>query len=31
MGLILVAVTVAMVLLGFRLIGRDFLLRRTAT
>jgi hypothetical protein len=26
-----VAVTVAMVLLGFRLIGRDFLLRRTAT
>jgi iron(III) transport system permease protein len=31
MGLILGAVTVAMVLLGFRLIGRDFLLRRTAT
>jgi len=31
MGLILIVVTVAMVLAGFRLVGRDFLLRRTAT
>jgi iron(III) transport system permease protein len=31
MGLILVVVTVALVLVGFRLVGRDFLLRRTAT
>jgi iron(III) transport system permease protein len=31
MGLILVVVTVAVVLLGFRLVGRDFMLRRTAS
>ncbi|HKW95695.1 MAG TPA: iron ABC transporter permease [Methylomirabilota bacterium] len=31
MGLILVVVTVALVLVGFRVVGRDFLLRRTAT
>ena len=31
MGLILVVVTVTLVLVGFRLVGRDFLLRRTAT
>ena len=31
MGLILVVVTVALVLVGFRLVGRDFLLKRTAT
>ncbi len=30
-GLILVVITVALVLLGFRLLGRDFMLRRTAT
>jgi iron(III) transport system permease protein len=30
-GLILVVVTVAVVLLGFRLVGRDFMLRRTAS
>jgi iron(III) transport system permease protein len=30
-GLILVVVTVAMVLVGFRLVGRDFMLRRTAS
>jgi len=31
MGLILVVGTVALVLAGFRLVGRDFLLRRTAS
>ena len=31
MGLILVVVTVALILAGFRFVGRDFLLRRTAT
>ena len=31
MGLILVVATVALVLLGFRLMGRDFMLRRTAS
>ncbi|MGH7418548.1 MAG: ABC transporter permease, partial [Candidatus Rokuibacteriota bacterium] len=31
MGLILVVGTVALVLVGFRVVGRDFLLRRTAT
>jgi iron(III) transport system permease protein len=31
MGLILVVVTVALILVGFRVVGRDFLLRRTAT
>ena len=31
MGLILVVVTVALILVGFRLVGRDFLLRRTAS
>ncbi len=31
MGLILVVVTVTVVLLGFRLLGRDFMLRRTAS
>ena len=31
MGLILVVVTVALILVGFRLVGRDFMLRRTAT
>ena len=31
MGLILVVVTVAVVALGFRLVGRDFMLRRTAS
>ena len=31
MGLILVVATVALVLLGFRLVGRDFMLRRTAS
>jgi ABC-type Fe3+ transport system permease subunit len=31
MGLILVVATVALVLVGFRMVGRDFLLRRTAT
>lgn len=30
MGLILVVVTVALILAGFRFVGRDFLLRRTA-
>ena len=30
-GLILVVGTVAMVLAGFRLVGRDFMLRRTAS
>jgi iron(III) transport system permease protein len=30
-GLILVVVTVAVVLMGFRLVGRDFMLRRTAS
>jgi iron(III) transport system permease protein len=30
-GLILVVVTVALVMLGFRFIGRDFMLRRTAS
>jgi len=30
-GLILVVVTVAVVLVGFRLVGRDFMLRRTAS
>jgi iron(III) transport system permease protein len=30
-GLVLVAVTVALVMTGFRLVGRDFMLRRTAT
>jgi iron(III) transport system permease protein len=30
-GLILVVVTVALVMAGFRLVGRDFMLRRTAT
>ena len=30
-GLILVVVTVALVLVGFRLVGRDFMLRRTAS
>ena len=30
-GLILVVVTVAVVLAGFRLVGRDFMLRRTAS
>jgi hypothetical protein len=29
-GLILVFITVAMILIGFRLMGRDFMLRRTA-
>jgi iron(III) transport system permease protein len=29
-GLVLVVVTVAVVMAGFRLVGRDFLLRRTA-
>jgi iron(III) transport system permease protein len=29
-GLILVLITVAMILIGFRLMGRDFMLRRTA-
>ena len=29
-GLILVVITVALILLGFRLMGRDFMLRRTA-
>jgi len=31
MGLILVVVTVVLILVGFRVVGRDFLLRRTAT
>ena len=31
MGLVLVVATVALVLLGFRLVGRDFMLRRTAS
>jgi hypothetical protein len=31
MGLILVVGTVALILVGFRLVGRDFLLRRTAS
>src|SRR5262245_8588761 len=31
MGLILVIVTVALVLAGFRVVGRDFMLRRTAS
>ncbi|HEX5816584.1 MAG TPA: ABC transporter permease subunit, partial [Methylomirabilota bacterium] len=30
-GLVLVVVTVALVMAGFRLVGRDFMLRRTAT
>jgi iron(III) transport system permease protein len=30
-GLVLVVVTVALVMLGFRLVGRDFMLRRTAS
>jgi iron(III) transport system permease protein len=30
-GLVLVVVTVALVMVGFRLVGRDFMLRRTAT
>jgi len=30
-GLILVVITVALVMLGFRLVGRDFMLRRTST
>ena len=30
-GLLLVAITVALILAGFRLMGRDFMLRRTAT
>ena len=29
--LVLVVVTVALVMAGFRLVGRDFMLRRTAT
>ena len=29
-GLLLVVITVAMILIGFRLMGRDFMLRRTA-
>ncbi|HEX4236046.1 MAG TPA: iron ABC transporter permease [Caldimonas sp.] len=29
-GLVLVVITVALILLGFRLLGRDFMLRRTA-
>jgi iron(III) transport system permease protein len=28
-GLVLVVITVALILLGFRLMGRDFMLRRT--
>ncbi|HXU87791.1 MAG TPA: iron ABC transporter permease [Methylomirabilota bacterium] len=30
-GLVLVVVTVTLVMIGFRLVGRDFMLRRTAT
>jgi len=30
-GLVLVVITVALILLGFRLMGRDFMLRRTVT
>jgi iron(III) transport system permease protein len=30
-GLILVFITTAMILIGFRLLGRDFMLRRTTT
>jgi len=30
-GLVLVVVTVALVMVGFRVIGRDFMLRRTST
>jgi iron(III) transport system permease protein len=30
-GLILVVITVALVMVGFRLVGRDFMLRRTAS
>ena len=30
-GLILVFITVVFILIGFRLMGRDFMLRRTAT
>jgi len=30
-GLVLVVVTVALVMLGFRVVGRDFMLRRTST
>ena len=30
-GLVLVVITVALILVGFRLMGRDFMLRRTAT
>jgi iron(III) transport system permease protein len=30
-GLVLVVVTVGLVMAGFRLVGRDFMLRRTAT
>ena len=30
-GLLLVVITVALILLGFRLMGRDFMLRRTVT
>ena len=29
-GLVLVVITVALILVGFRLLGRDFMLRRTA-
>jgi iron(III) transport system permease protein len=28
-GLVLVVITVALILVGFRLMGRDFMLRRT--
>jgi iron(III) transport system permease protein len=30
-GLVLVIVTVALVMIGFRLVGRDFMLRRAST
>ena len=30
-GLVLVVITVTLILLGFRLMGRDFMLRRTVT
>jgi iron(III) transport system permease protein len=30
-GLVLVFITVALVLIGFRLMGRDFMLRRSPT
>jgi hypothetical protein len=29
-GLVLVVITVVLILIGFRLLGRDFMLRRTA-